>query len=45
MCKLLLSYVISGHYLEGEGNDRADISLPGHQLDMLKDSAAASTNG
>lgn len=32
------------HYLEGEGNDKADISLPGHQLDMLKDSAAASTN-
>ena len=34
-----------GKHLEGEGKDLSDISLPGHQLDMMQDAEAASKNG
>ena len=35
-------YVIrsSGITIESEGNDRADLSLPGHQLELLQDAAS-----
>jgi beta-glucosidase len=29
----------TGNVLESEGNDRADINLPGHQLELLQDAA------
>ena len=34
----------TGHILEGEGNDRPDINIPGHQLDLLKDVTTISGN-
>ena len=34
-----------GKYLESEGHDRADINLPGLQLQMLKDAEGASGEG
>ena len=31
---------LSGITIESEGNDRADLSLPGHQLELLQDAAS-----
>lgn len=31
----------TGNVLESEGNDRADINLPGNQLQLLQDAVAA----
>ena len=33
-----------GRFLESEGKDRADIDLPGNQLQMLHNAAATSSN-
>ena len=35
----------SGSLVESEGNDRADINLPGSQLQLLQDAASVSKGG
>ena len=34
-----------GKHLESEGNDRADISLPAGQLQLMKDATSAASTG
>ena len=35
------SHTHTGNVIESEGNDRADINLPGNQLQLLKDTVSA----